>query len=580
MKMIRLLVIDDHDPVIIGGLKRKFFPKRDGINISRFLYPFMEINMKIRALSLLLFLLITFYHSTGISQPLSINWQQCYGGNQNDFGDKIIKAYDGYYLLGGTSSADGNVPGNHGGYDFWLIHIDTAGNILWSKTYGGIGDELDKDIKRTPDGGFMLFGESTTISTSGQVTGNHGGYDFWLAKTDSIGNFEWGKCLGGSCNDIASQIIITPDSGYIFCGMTCSADGDVAMNYGGNDSWVVRLDKNGNIKWEKTYGGPTYDAVWGIQSTSDGGVILGGVTSSTGGNISCSFHGEDDCWLAKLDSLGNIEWQKCYGGTLNDGVGYIIATPDSGYLFTASSNSDDGEVTDNHGNYDIWVVKVDHWGNLVWQKCFGGSQEDKSLIVRVAMDNNYLIGGFTHSNDGDVYDNHSLSQDFSDGWLIKVSKDGNLMWQKCFGGFRDEAISDIIETTDSKLMILGYTNSADTAGDVYCTHHGIYSYDVWLLSVSDTTTTGMREKRTENLRISAFPSPADDYVIFRAEGLSSVQMTGIRIFNSLGQKIDQVEIGKGPKEFRYECAGLRAGYYFFQYENKETVGNGRFIVLH
>jgi hypothetical protein len=183
--------------------------------------------MKIAFTFILLSMAIPDLHS----QPLQINWQHCYGGSNYEMGRKILSYNNGFYLFGGTDSYDGDVTGNHGYVDYWLIKTDTSGNILWTKTYGGIGEEDGSDMKLTPDGGLILFGTTNTTSNYGQVTGNHGGYDFWVVKIDSLGNIEWSKCLGGSFDDEAYQIDLTQDGGYICIGYSLSNDGDIILRH-------------------------------------------------------------------------------------------------------------------------------------------------------------------------------------------------------------------------------------------------------------------------------------------------------------------------------------------------------------
>ena len=514
------------------------------------------------------------------SQPLRINWQQCYGGSNYECGYKIVQKSNGFFLFCGTNSNDGNVFGNHGASDYWLINTDSSGNILSGRTYGGIGDEESYDMKPTFDGGFILFGTTFTMATSGEVVGNHGGSDFWLVKIDSLENIEWSKCLCGSCGEQAYKLDIKQDGGYICIGYSCSQDGNVTANHGNYDIWAVSLDPFGNILWEKSFGGTFTD--WGlcVQSTSDGGAIIGGLIGSSNGNILCNYRNFDDCWVAKLDSAGDIEWQNCFGGTGNESVVSIIPTDDGGYLFTGSTNSNDGDVSGNHGDYDIWVVRLDHWGNLVWQKCYGGSHEESAQIIIKCSDGNYFIGGYTFSNDGQVSGNHSLAPNYCDIWLIKISSAGNLIWQQCFGGEASEGIEDLLEMPGGRLMLLGGTETSNNSGNVQCAHQGTGTNDVWLLSVSDTTYIGLNEMGREPFKIWIYPNPADNNIIFNFPESDCNSNTSVRIANIYGQIVDSFILYRGESKKNLECNSFPSGLYFYTYSNDHFNGNGTIIVMH
>ena len=513
------------------------------------------------------------------SQPLKLNWQHCYGGSNYENGYNIIKGTGGFILFCGTDSHDGDVTGFHGGYgDYWLIKTDTAGNLVWNKTYGGIDQDDASYMKQTSDGGFILFGDA--FSNSGEVVGNHGGSDFWLVKVDSLGNIEWTKCLGGSCNDAGYKIDLTQDGGFVCIGSSCSHDGDVTTNYGNYDVWVVRLSQTGDIIWQKSFGGTFTD--WGIsiKSTSDKGAIIGGLIGSSDGNIQCNYRNFDDCWVSKLDSSGNIEWQNCYGGTGNESVVDIIPTDDGGYIFNSGTNSTDGDISGNHGDYDFWVVKLDHMGNLEWQKCFGGSSTDRSYVIKKSSDGNYLVGGYTLSNDGDVHGNHSLPPNYSDMWLIKISPLGDLLWQQCFGGDDSEGINDILELNGGTIMLLGGAQTSDNSGDVQCNHHGPGTNDVWLLSVTDTTYVGINDKKGRLYNIWTSPNPADENVSFNITGPDFSTDTKIMVFNNCGQKIQILSLKKGEKSTLFDCHSVVSGLYYYTYINNLFSGAGKIIISH
>jgi len=391
-----------------------------------------------------------------------IQWQKCLGGSNGEQASSIIQTTDGGYIVAGfTASVDGDVLGNHGGLDAWVVKLDKIGNLQWQKCLGGTLADYAKSIQQTTDGGYILAGWTT--SNDGDVSGNNGGEDAWVVKLDTVGNIQWQKCLGGSSADEAYSIQQTTDSGYIVAGLTHSNDGDVTGNNGGNDVWVVKLDVVGNIQWQKCLGGIADERAYCIQQTTDSGYILTGWTSSNSGDVTGN-HGGGDVWVVKLDVVGNIQWQKCLGGSSEEIAYSIQQTTDGGYILAGRSLSIDGDVFGNHGGYDAWVVKLDTVGNIQWQKCLGGSHFEQAYSIQQTMDGGYIVGSWTQSNNGDVFGNNGGY----DMWLVKLDTIGNIQWQKCLGGGNMDYLGSVQQTNDGGYIVAGRTHSDD--GDVSGNH--------------------------------------------------------------------------------------------------------------
>jgi len=238
-----------------------------------------------------------------------------------------------------------------------VIHFETKNpSISFARVFGGSDDDRAYCIQQTSDGGYIVAGY--TYSNDIDVSGNQGVYDYWVVKLDSSGNIEWQKCFGGSDDDRAYCIQQTSNGGYIVAGYTESNNGDVSGNHGKNDYWIVKLDSSGNIEWQKCLGGYYNDYACSIQQTSNGGYIVAGYTESNNGDVSGN-HGSYDYWIVKLDSSGNIRWQKCLGGSGDDRAYSIQQTSDGGYIVTGYTESNDGEVSGNHGSKDYWIVRLD-----------------------------------------------------------------------------------------------------------------------------------------------------------------------------------------------------------------------------
>jgi len=290
----------------------------------------------------------------------SIQFAVCLGGGACDRARSIQQTSDGGFIVAGeTWSVDGDVSGNHSASDFcasdfWVVKLNSSGEIVWKKCLGGSGSDCSHSIQQTVDGGFIVAGWSG--SYDGDVSGNHGWYDCWVVKLNSSGEIEWQKCFGGNDYDVAFSIQQTADGGFIVAGWSIPNDDDASGNHGA-DYWVIKLNSLGELEWQKCLGGSYFDEAHSIQQTADGGFIVAGWSWSNDGDVSGS-HGDSDCWIVRLDSLGKVEWQKCLGGGGDDFAYYIQQTADGGFIVVGETWSNDGDVSGNHGRADYWIVKL------------------------------------------------------------------------------------------------------------------------------------------------------------------------------------------------------------------------------
>jgi hypothetical protein len=230
---------------------------------------------------------------------------------------------------------------------------------MWQKILGGSADDYALSILQTLDGGYVAGGFS--ISADGNVSGNHGMADYWLVKLDDTGHIVWQKTYGGSLDDILMSIIQTSDSGYMLCGYTNSSDGDVTANYGNYDVWIIKVSKTGAIIWQKNYGGSGTDIVSNIERAPDNGFVIAATSASLDHDVK-GIHdigGTSDLWIFKIDPSGNLLWQKCMGGSSDDRAAHVVTTNDGGYIVTGTVESSDSDILGYHGGYgDIWIVKL------------------------------------------------------------------------------------------------------------------------------------------------------------------------------------------------------------------------------
>jgi len=405
-----------------------------------------------------------------------IKWQRCLGGTSEDYGRSVQQTTDGGYILTGwTNSTDGSVGENHGGTDIQIVKLDAEGSVQWQQCYGGSGDDSGTAVRQRSDGGYTLIG--STASNDGDVSGNHGGDDVWVARLDTSGTILWQRCLGGAMDDWGTSIQQAAEGGYIFTGCTQSNGDDVSGNHGGGDVWVVCLSASGDIQWQRCLGGSEYDIGNSIRQNTDGSYILTGETWSNDGDVSGN-HGSPDVWAVKLDNNGNIWWQKCLGGSEYEASYAIQQTADGGYILAGETWSNDGNVSGKHGGEwesDAWVVKLDAAGNLNWQRCLGGSGSDSGDSIQQTNDGGYILAGSTSSLDGDVSGKHGDEWN-SDVWVVKLDAAGNLNWQRCLGGLESEWGESIQQAADGGYILAGDTCSND--GDVNGNHG---ARDAWVV---------------------------------------------------------------------------------------------------
>jgi hypothetical protein len=297
-------------------------------------------------------------------------------------------------------------------------------------------------------------------------------------------SIQWQKCLGGKGIDIAKSIIQTNDGGYLIAGSTTSIDGDVTKNHDttGNNSdiWLIKLDADGNLQWQKCIGGTGGDYATSLIKTTDGGYAIAGYTWSTDGDANGDInHFSADFWVIKLSATDTIQWQKKYGGYADDVANSIYQTADGGYVVAGYTQSHDGDVTVFNGKSDFWVIKIDTSGVLQWQKTYGGSGVDVANSIIQTHDGGYLIAGFTDSPDSEVSGLHLdyFGDTTMDYWVVKTNDTGAIEWAKCYGGgFTDNATS-VIQTSDGGYMVAGFSDFGPDS-------NGYYNYyDYWLVKI-------------------------------------------------------------------------------------------------
>ncbi len=504
----------------------------------------------------------------------------------------------------------------------WAFSQNPA--IQWQKSLGGSGFEFAADIQQTADGGYVVVGSSD--SNNGDVSGNHGGGDYWFVKLNAAGLIQWQKCYGGTSNDTPTSVLQTADGGYVVSGISGSINGDVVGNYSYFKSlWTIKIDSMGVIQWQNLV--PSSCVSSSIKQTADGGFIIGAGGSLVGSSPIGA--GGSDFLLIKLNSMGVVQWEQFYGGSKDDIGACVQQTSDHGYILAGSTMSNDGQVTGYHGGscvngcglccWDYWVIKTDSSGALQWQKSLGSTKEDSGYSVVQSSDGGYVVAGRSTSFDGDVGWNYGLE----DYWIVKLGASGNIKWQKNYGGSGDDQAFCIQKTSDNGYAIGGaaYTfNDGDVTG-------GYGNGDFWLLKIDsvgakqgqgafggpsieeswsmrqttdggyvmtgytysnngDVTsnhghsdfwvvklgaTVGVKEFEKENPSFKIYPNPATDQInIAGAPVLNSNAIVAITdCFGNLVLKSHNVE--------NIDISLLKSGYYFVEITTPEHAFHSAFV---
>jgi hypothetical protein len=320
-----------------------------------------------------------------------------------------------------------------GACDFWLIKTDSLGDTAWTRAYGGTGVELGNSVRPTADGGYVVAGYTESFGS--------GDGDVWLIRTDSLGDTVWTRTYGGVSWDDCYSVRQTSDLGYILVGLTES------YGAGHTDVWLIKTDSLGDTLWTRTYGGASFDEGHDVITTSDGGYIVAAATASFGA-------GAMDGWLVKTDSAGDTLWTQTCGGAGDDRFYSVAMTTGRGYILAGA--------TDSHGagGLDVWLVKTNASGDTTWTGTWGGAENEEAWSVHQTSDGGYVLAGYTESFGGGA----------SDEWLIATNGAGDTLWTKTFGGSGAEEAFVVLPVADLGYVLAGTTTSI-----------GAGSYDGWLI---------------------------------------------------------------------------------------------------
>ena len=364
--------------------------------------------------------------STGKSPDPAI--EHSYGGESRDRGINLVQTRDGGFAAVGYSSSFGS-----GDEDIYLVRTDPDGKFLWSRTYGGAGDDNGWDLLETPEGGFLILGFTNSMGA--------GKMDLYLIQTDPQGELIWEMTYGGPEDDYG-WALESEDDGYLLAGQTKSfGAGDI-------DGFLVKVNLAGEPIWRQTYGGTAEDRLYSIDQTISGGYVLAGTTRTDS-------LGERDAYLIKTDFQGELIWSSSFGEEQDD-VFHAVRETSEGDLIACGYSKSFGAA-----GYDAWLMNIDSNGEPNWQRLFGGTLDDRLISGEQTVDGGYILAGYTRSFG-------------ASGWdvlLAKLDPDGELIWTELFGGRLDDTGYTVIQATAGDYLVTGETYSQGAGGgDLYLIH--------------------------------------------------------------------------------------------------------------
>ncbi|KAA6437069.1 DNRLRE domain-containing protein [Dyadobacter flavalbus] len=483
-------------------------------------------------------LLLLFFFKDSLTAQPAIQWDKTIGTENIEVLVTMQQTTDDGYILGGTINY------NTGGTDYYVVKLRPDRSKEWEKILGTNGEDYFTTVLQTPDGGYLVGGY-TAGSGKDKSQESNGGFDYWIIKLAANGAKQWDRSIGGTGYERLLSVINTPDGSYQLGGLSPSG------------IWLVNVTAEGNVKSEVNLGKYDNISVTTLQPTNDGGYILGGNTLDPNEPVRIV-----DYRAIKIKSNGTVAWDKTFGGSNDDQLKRVIQTNDGGYMLAGSSFSvkSGDRSEDSKGHYDYWIVKLDKNGSKQWDKSLGGSDSDAlNSIVQLA-DGSYMVGGTSFSpKSGDKTENYignGSPDEREDFWILKLSEDGKVIWDKTIGGGYIDQLKYIQQTSD-KGFILGGVSASDAGFDKSET--GGY-YDFWIVKLAAEVPQKTLSLSSQSLSFTYKPgseTPAQVVTLSASSGTPELTIDK----SEKSQWLTIPEPSPGPLSFSIDGSGLAAGTY-------------------
>ena len=472
-----------------------------------------KISFRSCGICLLLLALSFSFDIVWAQEPGDTLWTRTYGGSYNDEAHSVQQTTDEGYIIAGLAGSS-NV-----GNQFYLVKTDALGNTIWTQTYGGGSHDEGMSVQQTTDEGYVIAGYTASFGA--------GSYDFYVIKTDASGDALWTRTYGGIGIDEAQSVQQTTDEGYIIAGYTES------FGAGSYDFYVVKTDALGDTIWTRTYGGSSSDKAWSVQQTTDEGYIILGYTQSFGA-------GAADFYLVKTDAFGDTIWTRTYGGSGYDFGRSIQQTDDGGYIVVGISCSQGLAESVMH------LVRTDAFGDTLWTNTYGSELWSKGFSVQQTTDLGYIIAGCTEYLGGVV-----------DFYVVKTDALGDAIWTRIYGGSDFDRAYSVQQTSDDGYIIAGITNSFGAGG-----------WDLYLVKVAGESVSVVPTPHIPGVFALSqnYPNPFNPETTIKYNLKEDSKVT-LEIYNIKGQKVKTLINDVLP-------AGNHSVVWYGKNDNNESVSSG------
>jgi len=486
----------------------------------------MKILRHIFFLSLMLFI----NKANMYAQPPDTVWTKLYGGSGDDRANSANETSDGGFIIAGSTDSFGA-----GQNDVYIIKTNSNGDTLWTRTLGGQLWDVAYSIQQTLDGGYIITGYTYSFGA--------GNSDLYLIKTNSVGDTLWTRTYGGEFPDGGVMVREITGGGYIILGYTES------FGNGYRDIWLLKTNEIGDTLWTKTFGGLYLDIAGSINQTTDEGYIIAGsmdiIPSMT------------YAYLIKTDANGDILWSRTFWCGDFVSLRSIAQTLDGGYIIGISSYSY------FESDWDIYLLKTYPSGDSAWARVYGGAEWDQVFSIEITSDLGYLIAGYTES----------FGAGSEDVYVIKTDSLGTEIWSVVYGGVLDDVSHFALRTTDEGYMIVGNTFS-----------FGVGYGDIWLLRLASETDILKDEGfiRPSQIALSQnYPNPFNAQTTIRFV-LPEPQDVNLTVYDLLGRQVETLSNDykqTGVHTITFDASKFSSGVYFYRLQAGDLVETKRMVLL-
>ena len=463
---------------------------------------------------------------------LQAGWTRFYGGLDDDVAKCVQQTPDGGYIIAGWTFSFGAGAG-----DLWLLKLDANGDTMWTRTYGGEGDEAGFGgpcIQRTLDENYIVTGTTYSFTYD---------YDLWLLKFNADGDTLWTRTYGGLEAEEGYYIQQTLDGGYVIVGTKSSFSTEDL-----SDIWLLKTDAEGDTLWTRTYGGEDQDYGKCVQQTSDSGFIIVGHTWSFGdGNYA-------DLWLLKTNAKGDTMWSRLYGGEKGDAGSSVKQTSDDGFIVCGSKGASKFDVD------SLWLLRTDPGGDTLWTRTYEGGDGARGKCIQKTSDGGYIIAGvhdYAWPGKGDV-------------WLLKIDEAGDTLWTRTYGlpGVGPEELAyNVQQTSDGGYILAGEARDPIT-----------WNYDVYVIktNANGDTLAIDEELMTDGVAEWKLVSSIGSRIVLRY----SERPDGFRVFiyDALGRKVDELHSTQTSGVITWG-RGHSPGVYFFRVEGNTSHTTQKVVLI-